>query len=506
MSTFSRLLNSLVHQKDIAVYPMTQYCGIDRTLMYKYLNGKDYPREQAIVDRMADFMRLSPSESEELLTAWQIEKIGWKEWNSRRNVEDFLLNLPDISDFSKISKTSGGSSAKQTTNAPSASNSLQELQGKHDRHANGSFARACYPDCRALPTQTALNNVISQVIMDEIQKENGRLCLMLQPDYDYLFHLLMGLGEYEHQLPIDHILCLGNSSQSDKAVQDHNLVYLQKILPLYVRALDYNVYYYYDAVESHFSNLNGLSCLILTSSCAITCTSDFQSGILYGKPEIVQMLQKHFDACREKCSPFFSPIHSIEDTCEMILKFFSENDEYYSLQPEPCIIPFLTPDLVERIIRPDLPGRAELISLLNDFFRRRKDSVFTENYHIFHTTPGLRRFMETGRSYEIPEDLYVPFSPEDRKLLLYRLSPFFPERYHLLRGPLENLPQNFHLWANASNGYMMFTNRKKETVYLLFTEPGLLTSFIDYLKNLEEKYLYTGEECHHLIEELLEHV
>src|SRR5699024_3658875 len=109
MSTFSRLLNSLVHKKDIAVYPMTQYCGIDRTLMYKYLNGKDYPREQAIVDRMADFMRLSPSESEELLTAWQIEKIGWKEWNSRRNVEDFLLNLPDISDFSKISKTSGGS-------------------------------------------------------------------------------------------------------------------------------------------------------------------------------------------------------------------------------------------------------------------------------------------------------------------------------------------------------------------------------------------------------------
>lgn len=489
MSTFSRLLNSLVHQKDISVYPMTQYCGIDRTLMYKYLNGKDYPKEQAIVDRMADFMRLSPLESEELLTAWKIEKIGWKEWNSRRNVEDFLLSLPDISDFSRKFKTAGGTSAKQTVTAPSVS----------------SF-HASYPDCRALPTQTALNTVISQVIMDEVQKENGRLCLMLQPDYDYLFHLLMGLGEYEHELPIDHILCLGNSSQSDRAVQDHNLAYLQKILPLYVRALDYNIYYYYDAVESHFSNLNGLSCLILTSSCAVTCTSDFQSGILYGKPEIVQMLRKHFDTCREKCSPFFSPIHSIEDTCEMTLKFFSENDEYYSLQPEPCIIPFLTPDLVDRVIRSDLPGRTELLSLLNDFLRHRKDSVFTENYHIFHTAPGLRRFMETGRSYEIPEDLYVPFSPEDRKLLLYRLSAFFPERYHLLRGPLENLPQNFHLWVSASNGYIMFTNRKKETIYLLFTEPGLLTSFIDYLGNLEKKYLYTGEECQHLMEELLEHV
>ena len=381
MNTFSSLLHSLVHQKDISVYPMTQYCGVDRTLMYKYLNGKDYPKDQAIVNRMADFMRLSPSEYEELMTAWQIEKIGWKKWNSRRSVENFLLNLPDISSFSGTPQKSVSFSS-----------------------------RACYPDCRALPTQTALNNVISQVIMDEIQKENGRLCLMLQPDYDYLFHFLMGLGEYEHELPIDHILCLGNSSQSDRAVQDHNLAYLQKILPLYVRALDYNVYYYYDAVESHFSNLNGLSCLILTSSCAITCTSDFQSGILYGKPEIVQMLQKHFDVCREKCSPFFSPIHSIEDTCEMILKFFSENDEYYSLQPEPCIIPFLTPDLVERIIRSDLPGRAELISLLNDLLALRLEVRNELNL------ASLTAF--AGEDPEASASILKTFSEETRKSIL----------------------------------------------------------------------------------------
>ena len=78
MNTFSGLLSSFVHQKDISVYPMTRYCGVDRTLMYKYLNGKDYPKEQAVVERMGDFMRLSPSEYEDLLTAWKIEKIGWK--------------------------------------------------------------------------------------------------------------------------------------------------------------------------------------------------------------------------------------------------------------------------------------------------------------------------------------------------------------------------------------------------------------------------------------------
>ena len=125
MNTFSGLLSSFVHQKDISVYPMTRYCGVDRTLMYKYLNGKDYPKEQAVVERMGDFMRLSPSEYEDLLTAWKIEKIGWKNWNSRRNVEDFLLNFPDVSRLSdSLSLTGSGSapylseSAEYPTAAP----------------------------------------------------------------------------------------------------------------------------------------------------------------------------------------------------------------------------------------------------------------------------------------------------------------------------------------------------------------------------------------------------
>lgn len=475
MNTFSGLLNSLVHQKDISVYPMTQYCGIDRTLMYRYLNGKERPADQSVVERMADFMRLSPSESEELLTAWQIEKIGWRKWNSRRNVEGFLLNFPDISRFSAAAS-----------------------------EQNFSQAAALYPDCRALPTQTSLNHVVSQIIMEECQKNHGHLCLMLQPEYDYLSHLLSGLGEAGHQISIEHILCLENSPQNDRNSHDHNLDYLQKLLPLYISALDYNVYYYYDTVESHFSNLNGFSCLILTSSCAVTCTSDFRTGILNGKPEIVQMLQDHFNTCREKCSPFFSPAHSIQDTCDMSMKFFSEDEEYYSLQPEPCLIPFLTPDLVNRLVLPDIPRREELIPLLNEFLKRRRLMISDENYHVFHTRAGIRRFMETGRIYEIPEELYLPFPPEDRKLLLYRFSQFIPERYRILRGPLESLPQNFHLWVSASHGYLMFTNRKKESIYLTFTEPGLLTAFTDYLQNIDKKYLFTAAESHSFIEELLE--
>ena len=476
INSFSDLLNQFVHQKDISVYPMSQYCGIDRTLMYKYLNGKDHPADRTIIDRLADFMRLSPAEYEELLTAWQIEKIGWNVWNSRKQVEKFLIEFPDISKL------------PTPPHAPSVFSS--------------SSIR--FPDCLALSTQSALNNAVSQVILEEMLKKDGHLRLILQPDYEYLFHLLTGLGEQAYQIPIEQILCLEKTFPSSGNPSSGILDYLGKILPLYLRALNYSVYYYYDTVESHFSNLNGLSCLILTSTCAIACTADFQEGVLYGKSEIVNMLQQYFEACREKCSPLFIPIQSIHDTCSMILNFFSINDEYYSLQPEPCVIPFVTQDMLIRQIRSDFPGREEMIPLLNEFIHQRNRAIFSGTYRIFHTFSGIRRFMETGKLYEIPDQLYLPLPTEERKLLLYRLSQFISTQYYILRGPLDELPQNFHLWVSSTNGYLMFTNRRNETVYLFFTEPGLLASFTDYLKNMKDRYAYAREEARHIVETFLE--
>ena len=38
----------------------------------------------------------------------------------------------------------------------------------------------------------------------------------------------------------------------------------------------------------------------------------------------------------------------------------------------------------------------------------------------------------------------------------------------------------------------------------MFTEPGLLTAFMDYLQNIDEKYLYTAAESRSFIEKFLE--
>ena len=50
--------------------------------MYKYINGNRLPPKQELVERIADYMRLSPSEHDELLTAWKIALIGEEDFTA----------------------------------------------------------------------------------------------------------------------------------------------------------------------------------------------------------------------------------------------------------------------------------------------------------------------------------------------------------------------------------------------------------------------------------------
>ena len=85
MTNFSTLLSSFIEAKNIQIYPLTQYCNLDRSTMYKYINGKRLPPRQELVERIADYMRLSPSEHDELLTAWKIALIGEEDYYNRRS-------------------------------------------------------------------------------------------------------------------------------------------------------------------------------------------------------------------------------------------------------------------------------------------------------------------------------------------------------------------------------------------------------------------------------------
>ena len=62
MSEFSNILSQFIHEKNIKVYPLSKYCDFDRATMYKIINGKRNPPSRDIIEKMSDFMRLTPTE------------------------------------------------------------------------------------------------------------------------------------------------------------------------------------------------------------------------------------------------------------------------------------------------------------------------------------------------------------------------------------------------------------------------------------------------------------
>lgn len=78
--SFSDLLSEYITMKDVGVYPLSQFCGLDRSFMYKIINGKRNPSGEDVVRKMAQFMQLTPRE----------KQISWMHFTLPRWVKRFI--------------------------------------------------------------------------------------------------------------------------------------------------------------------------------------------------------------------------------------------------------------------------------------------------------------------------------------------------------------------------------------------------------------------------------
>ncbi len=69
---FAKVLSDYIHEKNVNVYSMAQFCDLDRSTMYKFINGKRRPSSISLVRKMADFMLLTPAEYQLLSEAYRI--------------------------------------------------------------------------------------------------------------------------------------------------------------------------------------------------------------------------------------------------------------------------------------------------------------------------------------------------------------------------------------------------------------------------------------------------
>lgn len=465
MSKFSDLLNTYIEERRVKIYPLAQYCKIDRSAVYRFINGTRIPSEQSVVQQMADYLKLTPQQKARFYEAWEIANIGESLWYQRKAAEHFLLNFPKTDAVLPEQPWNSSENFLPTTKTAVLLKSKEEIR-------------------------TSLETMLIR----ESVSAKPQLMLLLQPEHMDFADLLLG-DPHSKNFNICNIVCLNNHNPAAaQNISSYNIECLEKMMSLYIRRKNFCSQYYYDDITMHFHSVSLMPCMILTGSSAITCSADLSFGIAHTDPAVVAMLQNVFQKYKAFSHPLTDKTNWNTQEFEIQLRHFSSRDSIL-FGPEPYICSWLTSEILQKYLSEDSMQNKEILSAFSSYLSAWKNYAETSEIVWYTTRSNLEYFMATGHIASLPEGLMRPLSCHDRHLYLeylYNQSKTRPLR--LIKGPLERTGNHFHLYINAQTVFLTFPESRHSISGLTIREPSLVDSFFDLFASLKKSGQFTQKE------------
>lgn len=476
MSDFSQLLSDYIRQKNIRIYSLAEYCGIDRSLMYKIVHGKRVPASSQVVDKIAEYLHLTPGEFQELSIAFAVESQGYDNFYRRKDVLDFLNNFKNTANINKVD-----------TIPPSLT--------QYD------------VDLVSLSNETEVNQAVFSIVSKQIQEGNGEINMLLRTDYPFLINLLVSMAHHSENLKINHIICLNNTEQTNDK-KNYNLHCLMDILPLCTCGCAYQPYYYYDNAGTRLDALRLFPYLILTDSQAVVLSETLQTGFLTQQKDLLSLLRQTFYQYKAQTRMLLSKIDNVYEQLTYIQNTsILDSSQEYSLQMIPCMTDLLTVEFLEKYVNPAVPSRQTFIQALTEHIRTLHKCYSDRALVIIFSEEGVREFLETGLLEEYPSYIYSPPSLRDRIRLIERFINEYkemPHRIRMLRHSIGTVKNGVNLYVCSQSGYLLFTPVGYDMpIWLDIRESGLLFTFLDFFKHMDESMFYPHSEAMERMENII---
>ena len=109
MSVLSEKLKYFIDQKGLSIANLAKRSGIERSTLYQYINDRRPLQNRTQLEAIMLELHLTPDEREEVLEAYEITRIGVKNYNRRRKVREILESLLTLEEGNtETVKTGGG--------------------------------------------------------------------------------------------------------------------------------------------------------------------------------------------------------------------------------------------------------------------------------------------------------------------------------------------------------------------------------------------------------------
>ncbi len=480
MSRFSDQLQDLIKERDVKIYTLAAVSGIDRTFIHKMLKGERVPADDSVVQSLATSLLLTPSETEALMQSYRISKMGEWHYVHRKFIKD-SFNL-----FDKLS----------------AENNISVNTDYHHQID-------VRPGNTSVYGSLEINNVVKAVIEMEASKQNGKIQIVAQPEYSFLFEYLALAGINRHDLTIDHIVCLESSAKDNSL---YNLNCLRVAMPVLVAGCKYNPMCYYDNISSHFGTTSIMPYMILTSEYAVNISYDISFATVSNFRQYIELYSQIFKSIMQKTMPMVTVLRShIEYLTyfKTVMASFGHADHHLTYAP--CLLYFITEEMLHKYLNEPLPQHKTIFVTIKQCLKELNQTLESSPVQtIYFSEDGLDEFLRTGRIFEVPKNCYSPFDPVDRyRLLEIMYDAALKGRYRpvLINSNVLKAPPSlsFFSFGNSAVSFVCTIPSERYSVFTI-TEKSIVYAFHDFLDYLPESdMVYSPEETLAVIKYKLDH-
>lgn len=467
MSAFSEKLKAAINKTKIPLSHLSAGSGLDITYISKMKSGERICSDTVKMKKLIDQLSLTPNEQYELLTLYKIAKVG--EENYRRNglVKEIIENVGGLS---------------------------QDVIRQSYDHDLGVF--------HAFYGQTAVNHAVKAVIEKEASLPDGRLRMLAQHDYRFLYEVLPLICCCNSGLTIEHVFYLQTADVNGST--SYNLECFKAILPLLLTHEKYTAMYYYCDNPSSESHLELFPIAIITTQYVIHISADACSAIVTNNPDTRLMMNRLYD---DKISKAICLCTRPSTNAEIMLHYanFGHACDVRALYSKPSLGEYISKDIAEKYVKDSIDKRDFVIESITQTAAAHK-SVTTTTYF---TADGIKEFLTDGRLIELPDSLYEPLEKKDRYDTIARMiknirsgrNTAYAIKTHSFKIPAGV----FISTLDRTRLSIVYDKLDGGQVILGINESGIISAFTGFLAELcdDGDLVYTAEESAALLEVLL---
>lgn len=486
MSVFAKRLKYYIENSGQTIYSVAVTSGVERTMIHRMMKGDRIPTNKNVVLAVARTLLLSPSDTDDLMTAYEISRRGESAYRQLQHVQQLLLDCvkPSLLTINPINPIH-----------PPENLFLDLKTIISNQSAPPQIIRE----------KPHVNQLVRTLLEMELQKNDGQVCLIAQPDYQYLYESLASMTHFAPNAKIQNIICFDRGNDDENC---YNLRCLEKLLPTLLACPAFEARCYYDHVTSVFNEWTLMPCMLLTSDYVLCFSTDASQALLFDDTEMNNFMRTFF---QKKLACTMPICHSLKTSFQQYMQsvLMAENStppgpQIFTILYQPCMTPFIDNDIILNHLNMEYFS-PEMLQRMAVHFQvmKTKNTVINSCF----TREGLELFLKTGRITEIPDQFYRPLDVASRKRILHNMIQAIEAGTlvpHIIDTAKFSLPKELSVEALSPTQIILYLYADGDMAFsLTLNEPSLLHAFYSFLEYIQNSRLvYSRKETLHILQQL----